>query len=55
LCARRVYKVQALDAKGHVLRPSKAFSVPKPGLITPGPPGNYWAPACAPTRAEPID
>jgi hypothetical protein len=40
--ARRysVYKVQALDGKGHVLSTSGAFSVPKPGAKQ-SPPGFY--------------
>ncbi len=35
-----VYKVQALDVKGHLLRTSKAFSIPRPRAKTP-PPGFY--------------
>jgi arylsulfotransferase ASST len=35
----KVYKLQALDSKGHVLGTSRAFSVPKPG--TPSPTGFY--------------
>jgi hypothetical protein len=31
------FKVQALDAKGHVIGTSKAFSVPKPGSSSTGP------------------
>jgi hypothetical protein len=35
----KVYKVQAFDAKGHLLRTSKAFSVPKPKSLPLPPPG----------------
>jgi hypothetical protein len=35
-----VYKVQALDGRGHVLSTSRAFSVPKPGAKQ-SPPGFY--------------
>lgn len=37
--AAKVYKVQAFDAKGHLLRTSKAFSVPKPKSAPPPPQG----------------
>jgi hypothetical protein len=37
----KVYKVQAFDAKGHLLRTSKAFSVPKPKSLPLPPPGSY--------------
>jgi hypothetical protein len=37
----KVYKVQAFDAKGHLLRTSKAFSVPKPHALPLPPPGSY--------------
>ena len=37
----RVYKVQAFDAKGHLLRTSKAFSVPKSTSLPLPPPGSY--------------
>ncbi len=33
----RVYKVQALDARGHVLGASKPFSTPRPGTPPPSP------------------
>jgi hypothetical protein len=36
----KVYKVQAFDAKGHLLRTSKAFSVPK-SKAAPAPPQGY--------------
>jgi hypothetical protein len=35
----KVYKVQAFDAKGHLLRTSKAFTVPKPKAPPPPPQG----------------
>jgi hypothetical protein len=35
----KVYRVQAFDAKGHLLRTSKAFSVPKPKAAPPPPQG----------------
>jgi hypothetical protein len=35
----KVYKVQAFDAKGHLLRTSKAFGVPKPKAAPPPPQG----------------
>jgi hypothetical protein len=37
----KVYKVQAFDAKGHLLRTSKAFSVPKAKSLPLPPPGSY--------------
>ena len=37
----KVYKVQAFDAKGHLLRTSRAFSVPKPKSLPLPPPGSY--------------
>jgi hypothetical protein len=37
----KVYKVQAFDAKGHLLRTSKAFSVPKGKSLPLPPPGSY--------------
>jgi hypothetical protein len=37
----KLYKVQALDAKGHLLRTSKAFSVPKSKSLPLPPPGSY--------------
>jgi hypothetical protein len=37
----KIFKVQALDSRGDVLRTSKAFRVPKPGLPTPPPTGFY--------------
>jgi hypothetical protein len=37
----KVYKVQAFDAKGHLLRTSKAFSVLKPKSLPLPPPGSY--------------
>jgi hypothetical protein len=37
----KVYKLQAFDAKGHLLRTSKAFSVPKPKSLPLPPPGSY--------------
>jgi arylsulfotransferase ASST len=37
----KVFKVQAFDAKGHLLRTSKAFSVPKPKSLPLPPPGSY--------------
>ena len=37
----KVYKVQAFDAKSHLLRTSKAFSVPKPNALPLPPPGSY--------------
>ncbi len=37
----KLYKVQAFDAKGHLLRTSKAFSVPKPKSLPLPPPGSY--------------
>jgi len=39
--AARVYKVQAFDAKGHLLRTSKAFSVPTAKSLPLPPPGSY--------------
>lgn len=36
-----VFKVQALDAKGHVIGTSKAFSAPKPNAPSQSPPGFY--------------
>jgi hypothetical protein len=39
--AHKLFKVQALDGKGHVLRTSKSFSVPTPAAPTPPPPGSY--------------
>ena len=35
------FKVQALDAKGHVLRTSNAFTIPKPSQSAPPPTGFY--------------
>jgi malate synthase len=35
----KVYKVQAFDGKGHLLRTSKGFSVPKPKSAPPPPQG----------------
>jgi hypothetical protein len=37
----KVYKVQAFDAKHHLLRTSKAFSVPKAKSLPLPPPGSY--------------
>jgi hypothetical protein len=37
----KVYRVQAFDAKGHLLRTSKAFSVPKAKSLPLPPPGSY--------------
>jgi hypothetical protein len=37
----KVYKVQAVDAKGHLLRTSKAFSVPTGKSLPLPPPGSY--------------
>jgi hypothetical protein len=37
----KVFKVQALDSSGHVLRTSTAFSVPQPGVPAPPLPGSY--------------
>jgi hypothetical protein len=37
----KVYKVQAFDSKGHLLRTSKAFSVPKSKSLPLPPPGSY--------------
>ncbi|MFZ1993838.1 MAG: arylsulfotransferase family protein [Solirubrobacteraceae bacterium] len=37
----KVYKVQAFDVKGHLLRTSKAFSLPKPKSLPLPPPGSY--------------
>jgi hypothetical protein len=37
----KVYRVQAFDAKGHLLRTSKAFRVPKAKSLPLPPPGSY--------------
>lgn len=37
----KLYKVQAFDAKGHLLRTSKAFSAPKAKSLPLPPPGSY--------------
>ena len=37
----KTYKVQAFDAKGHLLRTSRAFSVPKAKSLPLPPPGSY--------------
>lgn len=39
--AAKVYKVQAFDAKGHLLRTSKAFKLPGPKSLPTPPPGSY--------------
>jgi Arylsulfotransferase (ASST) len=39
--SHKVYKVQAFDSKGHLLRTSGAFSVPKPKSLPLPPPGSY--------------
>ena len=37
----KVFKVQAFDAKGHLLRTSKAFSVAQGNSLPAPPPGGY--------------
>ena len=39
--AAKVYKVQAFNAKGHLLRTSKAFKLPGPKSLPTPPPGSY--------------
>ncbi len=39
--AQKVYKVQAFDAKGHLLRTSRSFTLPGPKSLPTPPPGSY--------------